>query len=63
MWKPVKKIIEDQNGAVTVDWVVLSAVILGLGATTYAVMEDGVDGFTTNFSTAMNDSTIDIELN
>lgn len=62
MWKPIKKIVEDQNGAVTVDWVVLSTVVLGLGATTYAVMEDGVDGLTTNFTTAMTDAEISVEL-
>lgn len=59
MWKPIRKIIEDQNGAVTVDWVVLTAVVLGLGATTYAVMEDGVDNFGTKFATAMSDEKLD----
>ncbi len=53
VWKPVKKIIEDQNGAVTVDWVVLTAVTLGLGTATYLSMENSVDSLTGEFSTKM----------
>ncbi len=53
VWKPIKKIVEDQNGAVTVDWVVLTAVTLGLGTATYLSMENSVDSLTGEFSTKM----------
>ena len=39
----IKKFRKDEDGAVTVDWVVLTAAIVGLGIAGVAAVSDGVD--------------------
>ena len=58
MWKSIKQFFSDQNGAVMVDWVVLCGVLLALGTTTYASMENSVDALTTEFSTKMSNTDV-----
>ena len=41
-----KTFFEDENGAVTVDWVVLTALIVGLVAVAFAGVEGGVADLT-----------------
>lgn len=43
MIKFIKKFRKDEEGAVTVDWVVLTAAIVGLGIAGVAAVSDGVD--------------------
>ncbi len=38
----VNSFIEDQSGAVTVDWTVMTAAIVGLGIATYGVVSGGI---------------------
>ncbi len=38
----IKRFIEDQSGAVTVDWTVMTAAIVGLGIATYGVVSGGI---------------------
>ncbi|WP_170529263.1 hypothetical protein [Ruegeria arenilitoris] len=39
----LKKFTEDDSGAITVDWVVLTAAIVALAAIAYPLIQDGVD--------------------
>ncbi|MEL7256276.1 MAG: hypothetical protein AAFN80_00325 [Pseudomonadota bacterium] len=41
-----KTFFEDENGAVTVDWVVLTALLVGLVAVAFAGVEGGVAALT-----------------
>lgn len=44
---------EDEAGAVTVDWVVLTAAVVGLGLSAYSATEDASDTLTSNIDTFM----------
>lgn len=41
IWSNVAQFWQDEDGAVTVDWVVLTAAIVGLGIATIAAVSDG----------------------
>ncbi|MBM7068213.1 Flp family type IVb pilin [Actibacterium sp. 188UL27-1] len=41
MIKTVTKFLKDEDGAVTVDWVVLTAAIVGLGIAVVGIMAQG----------------------
>jgi Flp pilus assembly pilin Flp len=43
MFKLAKNFKNDESGAVTVDWVVLTAAIVGLGIAVLAAVSDGVE--------------------
>lgn len=47
---PQYSFFEDESGAVTVDWVVLTAAIVGLGIATYTVVGGGVSDASTDVS-------------
>jgi Flp pilus assembly pilin Flp len=53
MIKFIKNFRKDEAGAVTVDWVVLTAAVVGLGVAAYGSIESGATGLTTNVSTYM----------
>ena len=40
MFKFLRKFREDQSGAVTVDWVVITAAVVGMAAISFNVVED-----------------------
>jgi Flp pilus assembly pilin Flp len=44
----------DEAGAVTVDWVVLTAAIVGLGLVVMTTVGDGIDGLGDNVATDLN---------
>jgi len=46
MIKFIKNFREDENGAVTVDWVVLTAAVVGLAVAAYASIETGAKELT-----------------
>jgi Flp pilus assembly pilin Flp len=46
MIKFIRKFSRDEDGAVTVDWVVLTALIVGLIAAAFSNVEGGVAGLT-----------------
>jgi Flp pilus assembly pilin Flp len=46
MIKFIRKFGRDEDGAVTVDWVVLTALIVGLIAAAFSNVEGGVAGLT-----------------
>jgi len=49
----IQTFIQSDNGAVTVDWVVLTAGIVGLGLATMAVVSGGVEDLSNNTSTQL----------
>ncbi|RLK11423.1 hypothetical protein CLV75_1425 [Ruegeria conchae] len=44
MFSTIKKFANDENGAVTVDWVVLTAAVVGFGGLMYTLLNEGVSG-------------------
>jgi Flp pilus assembly pilin Flp len=50
----IKTFRNDEDGAVTVDWVVLTAAIVGLGIAVLAAVSGGVESVTTEISTTLN---------
>lgn len=50
LFKFAKDFIRDEDGAVTVDWVVLTAAIVGLGIAVYGVVSGGVEDLSTDIS-------------
>ncbi|RYH05459.1 pilus assembly protein [Tropicimonas sp. IMCC6043] len=46
----IKSFRSDEDGAVTVDWVVLTAAIVGLGIATLAVISGGVEDLSGDIS-------------
>ena len=57
MIKFIKNFRKDEAGAVTVDWVVLTAAVVGLAVAAYTSIETGATSLTSNTATFM--STID----
>ena len=53
MIKLIKNFRKDEDGAVTVDWVVLTAAVVGLAVAAYTTIETGASDLTTKTSTFM----------
>jgi Flp pilus assembly pilin Flp len=53
MVKFFKNFSKDESGAVTVDWVVLTAAVVGLAVAAYSSIESGATGLTAANSTFM----------
>ena len=60
MIKFIKNFRKDENGAVTVDWVVLTAAVVALGAVAYQGIADGASGLADNVNTAMSGATVTV---
>ena len=52
----IKTFLNDESGAVTVDWVVLTAALVGLGIAAMGVVRGGVAGLTGDISNALVDT-------
>ncbi len=52
--------VQDEDGAVTVDWVVLTAAVAGLAVAAYSSVESGVASLTGSVNTTLTEATIDI---
>ena len=46
--------LNDESGAVTVDWVVLTAAIVGLGIAVLAAVSDGVENLSDDIDTQLS---------
>jgi Flp pilus assembly pilin Flp len=57
MIKFIKNFRKDEDGAVTVDWVVLTAAVVGLAIAAYTSIETGASGLTASTSKFMTDQT------
>ncbi len=51
----IKNFRKDDSGAVTVDWVVLTAAVVGLAVAAYSSIESGAETLTANTSTYMGE--------
>ena len=49
----IKKFAKSESGAVTVDWVVLTAAIVGLGLAVMAVVSNGVENLSGDIQTQL----------
>ena len=54
----IKNFANDESGAVTVDWVVLTAAIVGLGLAVMTVVSGGTETLTNKISDKMTSQTI-----
>ncbi|WP_371226126.1 Flp family type IVb pilin [Roseovarius sp. 2305UL8-3] len=54
MSKFINTFLKDEDGAVTVDWVVLTAAIVGLGVAGIASVQTGITGLASEIGTAVN---------
>ncbi len=53
-----KNFKNDESGAVTVDWVVLTAAVVGLAIAGYAAIEDSTTDLTENIGLKIGEQTI-----
>jgi len=58
MIKFIKKFRKEEEGAVTVDWVVLTAAVVGLGAAGVSTVSGGVDTLATSIKTGVSSKTV-----
>ncbi len=58
MLNMIKNFAADESGAVTVDWVVLTAAIVGLGLAVMAVISNSTETLTKKVGSAMDDMTV-----
>ena len=54
----IKEFLESESGAVTVDWVVLTAAIVGLGAAVITTVANGALDHSTGLGAHMGDQTV-----
>ncbi|QBY01183.1 hypothetical protein E2K80_10980 [Rhodophyticola sp. CCM32] len=52
----IKNFAKSESGAVTVDWVVLTAAIVGLGLAVMAVVSNGINDVANDINTALEDT-------
>lgn len=53
----IKNFRKDEDGAVTVDWVVLTAAVVALAGAAYSSIQTGATGLTSNISTELTSVT------
>ncbi|CUK04836.1 hypothetical protein RUE5091_02642 [Ruegeria denitrificans] len=58
MIKFIKNFRKDEDGAVTVDWVVLTAAIVGLAAVAYTSIGQGTGGLSERIGTEISGTTV-----
>ena len=54
IFKLAKTFRNDESGAVTVDWVVLTAAIVGLGIAVYGVVSNGIQDLSKDIDTQLS---------
>lgn len=56
MLNAIKTFKADESGAVTVDWVVLTAALVGLGLAVMGVVSGGIEDLSTDINSALTDT-------
>ncbi len=59
MTNMIKNFVSNESGAVTVDWVVLTAAIVGLGLAVMSVVSSSTETLTNKVGTAMDGMSVD----
>ncbi len=54
----IKTFAQDENGAVTVDWVVLTAAVVGLAVAAYGSIQSGAESLTAATDTSLSGMTV-----
>ena len=54
----IKAFARDENGAVTVDWVVLTAAVVGLAVAAYGAIQTGASNLTAATDTTLSGMTV-----
>jgi Flp pilus assembly pilin Flp len=57
----LKNFANDESGAVTVDWVVLTAAIVGLGLLVIQAVTPGIQTLSDNISTAVEETCVGVD--
>ena len=57
MLRTLRAFVSDASGAVTVDWVVLTAAIVGLGIVVMNVVGGGIEGLSADIVTELDNTT------
>ena len=52
----INTFINDESGAVTVDWVVLTAALVGLGLAVMSVVSGGIENLSTDIGQSLTDT-------
>jgi Flp pilus assembly pilin Flp len=52
----IKNFAQSESGAVTVDWVVLTAAIVGLGLAVMAVVSTGIESLSNDIATSLTET-------
>ena len=58
LFKLAKNFNDDEDGAVTVDWVVLTAAVIGLGVAALAAVKKGTGNLTTKINNYLSRQTV-----
>lgn len=58
----INSFLQDDSGAVTVDWVVLTAAIVGLGIAVVSTIGGGTDSLATEVSSTFSSATVTLTL-
>ena len=58
LFKLAKNFHNDEDGAVTVDWVVLTAAVVGLGVAALAAVKQGTGSLTTKINSYLSSQSI-----
>ncbi|MGB3179295.1 MAG: hypothetical protein WBA90_15590 [Albidovulum sp.] len=58
LFKLAKNFNNDEDGAVTVDWVVLTAAVIGLGVAALAAVNKGTGNLTTKINNYLSSQTV-----
>ncbi len=58
LFKLAKKFNNEEDGAVTVDWVVLTAAVVGLGVAALAAVKSGTGSLTTKINSYLSSQSI-----
>jgi Flp pilus assembly pilin Flp len=59
MFKYIKKLSKDEDGAVTVDWVVLTAAVVGLAGAVVVSIQGGTTSVGTSVSSNLSGTGVD----
>lgn len=54
----IKQFLKDDSGAATVDWVVLTAAVVGLGVTAVDTVEEGINSLASDIAESLANKTL-----
>ena len=59
MKENIVQFLEEEEGAATVDWVVLTAAVVGLGTVAVDTVQDGIEALASDIATAISTKVVD----